>query len=106
FIGAPLADLNPAAVGQQLLELTSGAAVVFDAGGNPGIGIGHRFSDDAGASGALDDLPKGSTGLQDVGKAGKQDAIAAIAQDDPVFAVIENKTLVDGFQRLLQLPAG
>src|SRR3546814_994636 len=65
-VGRALADLNPAAVAQELLELAAFAAMVLDAGGDPGVGVGHRLHDHAGLGRCLDDVAEVGSRLQQV----------------------------------------
>ena len=78
-VGGALADLNPAAVAQQLLELAGLAAVVFVARGDPGIRIGHRLDDDAGLRRRLDHVLEVGAWFQQGRERRKEVVIFAIA---------------------------
>src|SRR3546814_356772 len=105
-VGRALADLNPAAVAQELLELAAFAAMVLDAGGGPGVGVGHRLHDHAGLGRCLDDVPEVGSRLQQVAEQWEEVAVLVIAQNDAIIAVEEDKALADGVDRLLELLAG
>src|SRR3546814_20109816 len=65
-VGRALADLNPAAVATELLALAAFAAMVLDAGGDPGVGVGNSLKDHTGLGRRLADVPDGGSRLQQV----------------------------------------
>src|SRR3546814_17037732 len=87
-------------------ELAAFAAMVLDAGGDPGVGVGHRLHDHAGLGRCLDDVPEVGSRLQQVAEQWEEVAVLVISQNDSIIAVGEDKALADDVDRLLELLAG
>src|SRR3546814_5089122 len=73
--------------------------MVLDAGGDPGVGVGHRLHDHAGLGRCLDDVPEVGSRLQQVAEQWEEVAVLVIAQNDAIIAVVEDKALADGVDR-------
>src|SRR3546814_6504792 len=62
-------------------ELAAFAAMVLDAGGDPGVGVGHRLHDHAGLGRCLDDVPEVGSRLQQVAEQWEEVAVLVRSEE-------------------------